>query len=64
MAISIAIIMLLSVFVDSTIFDGIAQAITIPFLMFTVAGCAFSIVEEIISTCKTKCTIVNEIHER
>ena len=56
--------MLLSVFVDSTIFDGIAQAITIPFLMFTVAGCAFSIVEEIISTCKTKCTIVNEIHER
>lgn len=64
LAISVAVIMLLSVFVDSTVFDGIAQAITIPFLLFTVASCAFSIVEEIISTCKTKCTIVNEIHER
>lgn len=64
LAISVAVIMLLSVFVDSTVFDGIAQAITIPFLLFTVASCAFSIVEEIISTCRTKCTIVNEIHER
>lgn len=64
LAISIAVIMMLSIFVDSTVFDGIAQAITIPFLLFTVASCAFSIVEEIISTCKTKCTIVNEIHER
>lgn len=64
LAISVAVIMLLSVFVDSTVFDGIAQAITIPFLLFTVASCAFSIVEEIISTGKTKCTIVNEIHER
>lgn len=64
LAISVAVIMLLSVFVDSTVFDGIAQTITIPFLLFTVASCAFSIVEEIISTSKTKCTIVNEIHER
>ena len=64
LAISVAVIMLLSVFVDSTVFDGIAQAITIPFLLFTVASCAFSIVEEITSTCKTKRTIVNEIHER
>ena len=64
LAISVAVIMLLSMFVDSTVFDGIAQAITIPFLLFTVTSCAFSIVEEIISTCKTKCMIVNEIHER
>ena len=64
LAISVSVIMLLSVFVDSTVFDGIAQAITIPFLLFTVASCAFSIVEEIISSCKTKCTIANEIHER
>ena len=51
-------------FVDSDVFDGIAQAITIPFLLFTVASCASSIVEEIVSTCKTKQTIANEIHEK
>ena len=50
LAISVAVIMLLSVFVDSTVFDGIAQAITIPFLLFTVASCAFSIVEEILES--------------
>lgn len=64
LAISVAVIMLLSVFVDSAVFDGIAQAITIPFLLFTVVSCVLSIVEEIISTCKTKKTITNEIHER
>lgn len=64
LAISVAVIMVLSMFVDSEVFDGIAQAITIPFLLFTVASCASSIVEEIVSTCKTKQTIANEIHEK
>ena len=64
LAISVAVIMVLSMFVDSDVFDGIAQAITIPFLLFTVASCASSIVEEIVSTCKTKQTIANEIHEK
>lgn len=64
LAISVAVIMVLSMFVDSEVFDGIAQAITIPFLLFTVASCASSIVEEIVSTCRTKQTIANEIHEK
>ena len=60
LAISIAVIMVLSIFIHSTIFDGIAQAITIPFLLFTFISCIFSIVEEIVYICKTKMSIEEE----
>lgn len=64
LAASIAVIVILSLFIDNDIFDGIAQAITIPFILFTFVNCASSIAEEITSTCRTKQAIINEIGEK
>lgn len=63
LAIAVAAIMLLSIFVDSSVFDGIAQSITIPFLLFTVVSCVFSIAEEIINICNTKSAIEKEKYD-
>lgn len=64
LAISIAVIVILSLFIDNGIFDGIAQAITIPFVLFTFVNCASSIAEEVVSTCRTKLAIINEMGEK
>lgn len=63
LAIAVAIIMVLSIFVHNTVFDEIAQAITIPFLLFTLASFAFSVLDAIISLCEGKIALEKEKQE-
>lgn len=60
LAVSVFIIMILSIFVQNIIFEQIAQAITIPFLLFTLASFMVSVAEEIINMCKSKTQVENE----
>ena len=63
LALAVAIIMILSIFVHNTVFDEIAQAIIIPFLLFTLASFAFSVSDAIISLCEGKIALEKEKQE-
>ena len=60
LTVAVAIIMVLSIFIHNTVFDEIAQVITIPFLLFTLVSFAFSVSESIISLCEAQIALENE----
>lgn len=63
LSIAILFLMILSIFVKDSIFEEIAQAITIPFLSFTLVCFAVSVSEEIINSCNSNVQLEVERHK-